>query len=104
MKGVDLKDYLKYYNLTHQICSVKSQNCIFLAGILCVCKDWSRIPCKHIWYCNMCAIRTGTTEVNVNIITMCGYCKTICQEDEDSSMPITMKSSKRRKPRRRGNI
>ena len=104
MNVVAKKADLRFYKLIHQTYSVKSQNFIFLAGKVTVCKDWSRIPCKHIWYCNICAIRKGTTEVNVNITIMCGYCKTICQEDEDSSIPITMESSKRRKPRCRGNI
>ena len=32
MKDVDKKGYMKYYNLTHQTYSVKSKNCIFIAG------------------------------------------------------------------------
>ena len=104
MKVVDRKADLSFYNLTHQTCSVKSKNCIFVAGNFSQCKDWSRIPYKHIWYCNMCAIRKGTTEVNVNITTMCGCCKTICQEDEDRSTPKTVHSRKRPKPRLLGNI
>ena len=44
MKVVDKKGYMKYYNLTRQTCSVKSKNCIFIAGNFSQCKDWSSIP------------------------------------------------------------
>ena len=105
MKEVDSKRYLKCYNLTHQTCSVKSKKCIFLMDQYSGCKDWSSVHWKHVWYCNMCAIRRGEGgHKHVNITSMCSYCKTICQEDEDSSMPISMESSKQRKPRRLGNI
>ena len=76
MKVVDKKGDLSFYNLTHQTCSVKSDNCIFVAGKFSKCKDWSNIPYKPIFYCNMCAIRQQTAEVSVNITTMCGSCKT----------------------------
>ena len=105
MKDFDSKGYLKCYNLTHQTCSVKSKKCIFVSGEYSVCTDWSTVSWRHVWYCNMCALRRREEgHEHVNITSMCSYCKTICQEDEDSSMPITMESSKRRKPRCRGNI
>ena len=49
MEVVDDKGYMNYYNLTHQTCSVKSDNCIFVVGKFSKCKDWSSIPCKHIF-------------------------------------------------------
>ena len=104
MKEVDSKRYLKCYNLTHQTCSVKSKKCIFVSGEYSVCTDWSTVPWKHVWYCNMCAIRQREEgHEHVNITSMCSYCKTKCQEDEDSSMQIDLVSSKRHKSRRRGN-
>ena len=105
MKDLDLKSYLKYYNLTHQICSVKSMKCIFVLGKYSGCKDWITVPWKHVWYCIMCTIRQRDVgHEHVNVTSMCRYCKTICQDNEDSSMPIDVVSSKRRAPRRRGHI
>ena len=78
MKVGDDKDYKKYYNLTHETCSVKSDNCIFEVGKYSKCKDWSSIQCKHIFYCNMCAIRQEQPGKDVNITTMCGFYKTHC--------------------------
>ena len=87
------------YNFTHQTCSVKSDNCIFVAGKFSNCKDWSSIPCKHILYCNMCAIRQEQMEVNVNITTMCGFYKTVCWEKEENSTSKKGDYSKRHKQR-----
>ena len=103
MKVVNNKGYKKYYNLTNQTCSVKNDNCIFEVGKYPKCKDWSSIPCKHNFYCNMCAIRQGQLGEDVNITTMCGFCKTHCQDTEESSMPKTGDFSKRHKLHHRGN-
>ena len=104
MKEVANKSDMKFYKLTHQTCCVKSEKCIFLRDKYSGCKDWSSIPCKFVWYCNMCAIREGEKgHEQVNITSMCSYCKTKCQDDEDSNMEMDLVSSKRHKSRRRGN-
>ena len=105
MKEVDSKSYMMGYNLTHQTCSVKSEKCIFLMDQYSGCKDWSSVPWKHVWYCNMCAIRRREPRHEHVIITsMCSFCKNTRQEKEDSNMPVSMQSSKRCRPRRLGKI
>ena len=102
MKEVDSLSYMKSYNLTDQTCSVKSEKCIFLMDQYSGCKDWSNVPWKHVWYCNMCAIRRREPKHKHVIITsMCSYCKNTRQEEEDRNMPVSMQSSKRRRPRSR---
>ena len=100
MKEVDSKSCMNSYKLTHQTCSVKSEKCIFLMDQYSGCKDWRKIPRKHVWYCNMCAIRQREKKHKHLIITsMCGYCKDTRQEEEDRNMPVSAQSSKRRRPR-----
>ena len=105
MLVVTNKSYMKSYKLTHQTCSVKSEKCIFLMDKYYGCKDWSSVPWKHVWYCNMCAIlRREPKHEHVIITSMCSFCKDTHQEKEDSNMTVSMQSSKRSRPRRLGNI
>ena len=104
MKEVDSKSYMNSYKLTHQTCCVKSEKCIFLMDKYSGCKDWSSVPCKFVWYCNMCAIlRREPKHEDVIITSMCSFCKDTRQEKEDSNMEKDCVSSKRSRPRRRGN-
>ena len=76
MKMVDHKSYMKSYKLTHETCSVKSEKCIFLMDQYSGCKDWSSVSWKHVWYCNMCAIRRREPKHEHVIITsMCSFAK-----------------------------
>ena len=104
MNEVAKKSDMKFYKLTHQTCCVKSEKCIFLMDKYSGCKDWSSVPCKFVWYCNMCAIlRREPKHEHVIITSMCSFCKDTRQEKEDNNMPVSMQSSKRHKSRRRGN-
>ena len=49
MKVITKKVYLSFYNSTHQTCSVKSENCIFVTSKLSDYKGWSGILYKNIF-------------------------------------------------------
>ena len=100
IKELDKKNHLNYYQLTHQICSVKSKNCIFVSGKYPASTDWSTVSWKHIWYCNTCAIRKQEKEHDdLTITSMCSYYEIICQEKEDIHMSKDMLTSQRQKSR-----
>ena len=65
MKELDKKNHLNYYQLTHQTCSVKSKNCIFVSGKYPASTAWSDVSWKHVWYCNMCAICQRKKDTNM---------------------------------------
>ena len=101
MKVLPKKCYLSFYKLTHQTCSEKSENCIFVTGKYSDYKGWSEIPYKNIFYYNMCAIRGRHLDENENITTMCGFCKLSCQHMEEKSRSTKGDYSKRQtRPRR----
>ena len=101
MKVINNKGDLSYYKLTHQTCSKKSENCIFVTGKYTDYKNWNTIPYKNIFYCNMCAIRGRHLEENENVTTMCGSCKLSCQEKEEMSTSSKGDRSERQKRPRR---
>ncbi len=105
MLVVNNKSDMKFYNLTHQTCSEKSEKCIFTMDKYSRYTDWSKIPCSNVWYCNMCAIlRREEKYKHVIITSMCSFCKQICQEKEDNDMPKSNNESKRSRRRRCSNI
>ena len=101
MNIVDKKADLSFYKLTDQTCCEKKENCIFVTGKYSHCEKWSEIPCKKIYYCNMCAVFERHKIEDEYVTSMCGFCKLSCQHMEEKSRSIKGDYSKQQtRPRR----